>query len=83
MHKGTPNGGSHHRSVFRLHVGGALLARGGFPGGIADTWGRGSSSGSDAVYATTELYGAETVPAPDATPALVEVRATEQQRLPV
>ena len=51
MHKGTQDGGSHHRSVFRRHVGGALLTRGGFPAGIADTWGRGSSSGSDEVRA--------------------------------
>lgn|GEM_PF-2230434 len=33
-------------------------------------------------YATTELYGAEIVPAPDATPASVGVKATGQQRLP-
>lgn len=52
MHKGTPDGGSHHRSVFRLHVGGALLARGGFPPEIMETWGRGSSSGSDEVRRT-------------------------------
>jgi hypothetical protein len=51
MHKGTPAGGSHHRSVFRLHVGAALLARGSFPDEIGRTWGRGSSSGSDAVRA--------------------------------
>ena len=51
MHKGTEAGGSHHRSVFRLHVGGALLARGGFPTEIRETWGRGSSSGSDEVRA--------------------------------
>ncbi|KAF5049348.1 hypothetical protein DSECCO2_440730 [anaerobic digester metagenome] len=51
MHKGTSAGGSHHRSVFRRHVGGALLARGGFPPEIGETWGRGSSSGSDEVRA--------------------------------
>ena len=51
MHKGTEAGGSHHRSVFRLHVGAALLARGGFPEEIAETWGRGSSSGSDEIRA--------------------------------
>ena len=52
LHKGNPGGGSHRGSIFRRHVGGALLARGGFPPGIADTWGRGSSSGSDEVRAT-------------------------------
>ncbi|MEN6343471.1 MAG: hypothetical protein ABFC89_13045 [Methanospirillum sp.] len=51
MHKGTPDGGSHHRSVFRLHVGAALLARGGFPPEIGKTWGRGNSSGSDEARA--------------------------------
>ena len=51
MHRGTPKGGSHHRSVFRRHVGGALLARGGFPPEIAETWGIGNSAGSDTVRA--------------------------------
>ena len=51
MHKGIPDGGSHHRPVSRLHVGAALLARGGSPPGIGRTWSRGSSSGSDEVRA--------------------------------
>lgn len=49
LHKGNPDGGSHHASVFRRHVGGALLARGGFPPEIGDTWGIGNSAGSDEV----------------------------------
>lgn len=49
MHKGTPDGGSHHRSIFRLHVGSALFIRGGFQPEIGLTWGRGNSSGSDEI----------------------------------
>jgi len=52
LHKGNPNGGSHRGSVFRRHVGGALLARGGFPPEIGLTWGIGNSAGSDQVRAT-------------------------------
>lgn len=36
LHKGNPAGGSHRGSVFRRHVGCALLARGGFPAEIGD-----------------------------------------------
>lgn len=49
LHRGNPNGGSHRGSIFRLHVGGALLARGEFPSEIGATWGHGSSAGSDEV----------------------------------
>lgn len=49
QHRGSPNGGNHRGSVFRLHVGGALLACGEFPSEIALTWGQGSSAGSDEV----------------------------------
>lgn len=49
QHKGTmggrrAGGGNHRGSVFRLHVGQALLARGSFPEPIADTWSRGGSA---------------------------------------
>ena len=37
-------GGNHRGSIFRLHVGEALLASGEYPPGISDTWGRGSSA---------------------------------------
>lgn len=49
LHTGNPNGGSHRGSIFRLHMGGALLNRGGFSSEIGATWGRGSSAGSDDV----------------------------------
>ena len=52
MHKGTLDGGSHHRSIFRAYVGSAMLARGGFPPEIGETWGHGSSSGSDEARAS-------------------------------
>lgn len=52
QHRGNPNGGSHRGSIFRLHVGGALLTRGGFPDEISLTWGRGNSAGSDEVRNT-------------------------------
>lgn len=43
QHQGTiggehPGGGNHRGSVFRMHVGNALLARGGYPPAIAATW---------------------------------------------
>jgi len=42
MHRGRLNGGGNHRgSVFRLHVGAAMLAR---DGATLATWGRGSSA---------------------------------------
>jgi len=44
-----PGGGSHRGSVFRLHVGQALLARDGDPGGVASTWSIGSSAPSDVL----------------------------------
>ncbi len=49
LHRGNPDGGSHRGSIFRLHVGGALLTRGGFPPEIGRTWGIGNSAGSDEV----------------------------------
>lgn len=39
---GNPGGGNHRGSVFRLHVGNALIARDGHPE-AAGTWGQGSS----------------------------------------
>lgn len=49
QHKGTTGGalaggGNHRGSIFRLHVGEALLAVGDYPPEIARTWGRGSSA---------------------------------------
>ena len=38
MTGGRPGGGNHRASVFRYHVGGALLARDGDPGGLLATW---------------------------------------------
>ncbi len=47
-HRGTSRGslaggGNHRASIFRLHVGEALLATGQFPAEIAATWGNGST----------------------------------------
>jgi hypothetical protein len=39
----SPGGGNHRGSVFRLHVGTALIARDGWPEGT-ESWGRGSSA---------------------------------------
>ena len=39
-----PGGGNHRGSIFRLHVGEALLASGDYPPEISRTWGRGSSA---------------------------------------
>jgi len=44
-HRGTLSGGGNHRgSIFRLHVGTALLARGDYPDAVRRSWGRGSSA---------------------------------------
>jgi hypothetical protein len=40
----SPGGGNHRGSVFRLHVGEALLAGGSYPSVISETWGRGSTA---------------------------------------
>lgn len=40
----NPGGGNHRGSIFRLHVGEALLARDGDPAGLAQTWGRGTNA---------------------------------------
>ena len=52
QHKGVaggslPGGGNHRGSIFRLHVGTALLDRGDYPDVIRQTWGRGSSAGAE------------------------------------
>lgn len=49
QHKGTtggshPGGGNHRGSIFRLHVGTALLAKCSYPAEIRKTWGRGASA---------------------------------------
>ena len=59
-HRGTiggslPGGGNHRGSVFRLHVGASLLARGGWPDGIRDTWGKGTSAPVEVRRAEHEL----------------------------
>lgn len=41
---GFPGGGNHRGSIFRLHVGEALLATGNYPPEISGTWGHGSSA---------------------------------------
>jgi hypothetical protein len=51
QHKGNargarPGGGSHRGSIFRLHVGSALLARGDWPAGLRASWGVGSTAPS-------------------------------------
>ena len=40
----TPGGGNHRGSIFRLHVGTALLARGDWPQSIRETWSEGSTA---------------------------------------
>lgn len=49
LHRGNPDGGSHRGSIFRRHVGSALLARGGLPAEVGERWGIGNSAGSDEV----------------------------------
>ena len=49
QHRGSgggrfPGGGNHRSSVFRLHVGEALLPTGDYPDEIYGTWGRGTSA---------------------------------------
>ena len=41
----NPGGGNHRSSVFRLHVGTALIDRDGWPQMVASNWGMGSSAG--------------------------------------
>lgn len=44
-HRGVYGGGGNHRgSIFRLHVGTALLAGGDYPDAVRQSWGRGSSA---------------------------------------
>ena len=46
QHQGTlkSGGGNHRGSIFRLHVGTALINRDGWPPAAADTWAKGSSA---------------------------------------
>lgn len=44
VHGSMPGGGNHRGSIFRLHVGVSLLARGAYPDVVRETWGRGSSA---------------------------------------
>ncbi len=58
-HRGTlggsrPGGGNHRGSIFRLHVGVALIEQGGFDD-EARTWGRGSSAPRDVRDAEVDL----------------------------
>lgn len=53
QHKGNsggrhPQGGNHRGSIFRLHVGTALLAKGDWPDSVRETWGVGSTA-KDAI----------------------------------
>ncbi|MFA9430754.1 hypothetical protein [Egicoccus sp. AB-alg2] len=59
QHRGSvggtnPGGGNHRGSVFRLHVGTALIARDGWPG-AAPTWGRGSNASREVRNQEAEL----------------------------
>jgi hypothetical protein len=52
QHKGNvggshPGGGNHRGSIFRLHVGSALLTTGDWPASIQATWGKGSTAGAE------------------------------------
>ena len=52
QHKGNvggsmPGGGNHRGSIFRLHVGTALLGSGEWPDSIRDSWGQGSTAPRD------------------------------------
>jgi hypothetical protein len=50
----NPGGGNHRGSVFRLHVGAALIARDGWPD-AAGSWGKGSSGNSEVRQRELEL----------------------------
>lgn len=59
QHKGNvggarPAGGNHRGSIFRLHVGTALLARGDWPVAISNSWGKGATA-TGAVRAEEHL----------------------------
>lgn len=55
-HRGTSSGGGNHRgSVFRLHVGSALLAGGDYSEQIKKTWGKGASAPQEIRLAEKEL----------------------------
>jgi hypothetical protein len=59
QHRGTlggrhPGSGNHRGSVFRLHLGSALIARDGWPEAAA-TWGRGSSASTEVRAGEVEL----------------------------
>lgn len=59
-HKGTvggslPSGGNHRSSIFRLHLGAALLARDGLWKAAPTTWGKRSSASADIRRAEHEL----------------------------
>ena len=52
QHRGSvggtmPRGGNHRGSIFRLHVGTALLATGEWPASIRTTWGKGGSASAE------------------------------------
>jgi hypothetical protein len=46
---GQPSGGNHRGSIFRKHVGAALLGAGRYAGEGADTWGEGQSAAPETV----------------------------------
>ena len=53
-----PGGGNHRGSIFRLHVGTALLKAGDWRDDVRASWGRGSSAGANVCDAEYELEGA-------------------------
>lgn len=60
QHKGVaggslPGGGNHRGSIFRRHVGTALLNGGTYPAAIGQTWGRGSSAPRQVIAAEYPL----------------------------
>lgn len=60
QHKGTvagrrPGGGNHRGSIFRLHIGEALIAIGDYPAEVTARWGRGTSAPAEVVAAEYPL----------------------------
>jgi hypothetical protein len=50
-----PGGGNHRGSIFRLHVGTALLNRDDYPDAVRATWGRGNSAAGAVLNTELEL----------------------------
>lgn len=55
-HRGTLIGGGNHRgSIFRLHLGTAILANGDYPDTVRQSWGKGSSAPKEVRLAEHDL----------------------------